>query len=528
MQMAGKPKPMSQIKQLLRLHQQGSPKKTIARDLGISKNTVKAYLDKLSRLKTDVDSLLLLDDPVLEARFHPGNPAYKDERFEHFKGKLNYFTSELKRTGVTRKLLWEEYRQDYAQGYSHTQFCHHLSQHLIASKPSMVLQHQAGEKLFIDFAGKKLNYVDVQTGEVIHCQVFVACLPYSDYSFAMAVKSQSVGDFLYALGCCLEYLGGVPQVLVPDNLKAAIIKASRYEPDVNRAMEDFANHYGTTVIPTRARKPKDKALVENQVRLIYTRIYAKIRNLQFFSLKDLNQAIGQKNREHNQTRMQQKPYCREERFLADEKHLLCSLPEQPFELKYYRTLKAAKNNHVYLSEDKHYYSVPFAYIGVKVKVIYTRTMVYIYAKGKQVAVHIRSYGKGTYSTDREHLCSAHNHYLDRSPGYYLRKAQTGCPELHELISMVFKQNKHPEQLYRTCDGLLNLHRKTNPENFRKACKVALKYEICSYRFLLNVINNKTSDMIDQINKPALPEHRNIRGKAYYSQSTLKLNSYDAN
>ncbi len=135
MQMAGKPKPMSQIKQLLRLHQQGSPKKTIARrDLGVSKNTVKAYLDKLSRLKTDVDSLLLLDDPVLEARFHPGNPAYRDERFEHFKGKLNYFTSELKRTGVTRKLLWEEYRLDYAQGYSHTQFCHHLSQHLIASK----------------------------------------------------------------------------------------------------------------------------------------------------------------------------------------------------------------------------------------------------------------------------------------------------------------------------------------------------------------------------------------------------------
>jgi len=526
--MAGKPKPMSQIKQLLRLHQQGSPKKTIARNLGMSKNTVKAYLEKLSRLKTDIDSLLALDDPVLEARFHPGNPAYKDKHFEHFKGKLDYFTRELKRTGVTRKLLWEEYRLDYPQGYGHSQFCYHLSQHLIASKPSMVLQHQAGEKLFIDFAGKKLNYVDVQTGEVVYCQVFVACLPYSDYGFAMAVKSQSVSDFLYALGRCLEYLGGVPQVLVPDNLKAAIVKASRYEPDVNRAMEDFANHYGTTVVPTRVRKPKDKALVENQVRLIYTRIYAKIRNLQFFSLNDLNQAIAQKNREHNQTRMQQKPYCREERFLADEKHLLSTLPEQPFELKYYRTLKVAKNNHVYLGEDKHYYSVPFAYIGLKLKVIYTRSMVYIYAKGKQVAVHIKNYGKGTYNTNREHLCSAHNHYLDRSPEYYLQKAQAGNPELHELITMVFKQNKHPEQLYRTCDGLLNLYRKTNQENFRKACRVALKYEICSYRFLLNVIKNKTSDMIDQINKPALPEHQNIRGKAYYSQTILKFNNYDAN
>jgi len=527
--MAGKPKLMSKIKQLLQFHKQGLGKKTIASNLDISKNTVKVYLEKLSRVKLNIDSLLALEDPALEAIFHPGNPAYKDNRFEYLKDRLDYYIAELKRTGVTKQLLWDEYITSYPQGYGRSQFCYHLSQHLVASKPSMVLQHKPAEKLYIDFAGKKLSYIDMHTGEIIYCQVFVACLPYSDYSFTMAVESQNISDFLYALGHCLDTLGGVPQILVPDNLKAAIIKASRYEPDVNQALDDFANHYGTTVIPARVRKPKDKALVENQVKLIYTRVYAKIRNLQFFDLKSLNQAIREKTKEHNQTRMQQKPYCREERFLADEKHLLKPLPDTSFELKYYRTLKIAKNNHIYLTKDKHYYSVPFAYIGLKAKVVYTRSMVYIYTNGKKIAVHIRNYSMGGYSTNKEHLCSAHNHYLDRSPEYYMVKAKAASEELSELIQMVFKQNKHPEQLYRTCDGLLNLQRKTIPATFKKACAIAIKNQIYSYRFMSNIITNKMTDIQEeQQSKQPLPEHKNIRGKAYYSQIPINFNTYDAN
>ena len=208
--MAGKPKRMSQIKQLLQLHKQEKRKKEIARILGISKNTVKAYLEKLALSKLSIDYLLSLDDPVLETKFHPGNPAYSDERFEQLKSKLDYYVKELKRTGVSRKLLWEEYREDNPDGYGLTQFCHHLSQHLSARNPSMVLRHKPGEKLFVDFAGKKLSYIDQKTGEVVACHVFVACLPYSDYSFAMAVKSQTISDFLHALKCCLNELGGVP------------------------------------------------------------------------------------------------------------------------------------------------------------------------------------------------------------------------------------------------------------------------------------------------------------------------------
>ena len=227
--------------------------------------------------------------------------------------------------------------------------------------------------------------------------------------------------------------------------------------------------------------------------------------------------------------MQQKPYCRQQRFLADEKHLLKPLPDQPFELKYYRTLKVAKNNHIYLTKDKHYYSVPFAYIGIKVKVIFTRTMVYIYAHGKKVAVHFRDYSKGRYSTDKDHLCSAHNHYLDRSPDYYLRKAKAGSDELGKLIEMVFKQDRHPEQLYRTCDGLLSLQRKTKPATFKKACMIALTHKVCSYKFISNIISNKMTDLPEQEeNKPALPVHQNIRGKAYYSQIPINFKTYDAN
>jgi transposase len=520
--MAGKPRPMSQIKQLLQLQQQGKSIKFIARSLGISKNTVKAYLAKVALSPLDIQALLVLDDPIMEAMLHAGNPAYKDDRFEYLKANLERYLKDLGGVGVTKRLIWEEYRCDYPSGYGYSQFCYHLSQQLLARKPSMVLQHCAGEKLFIDFAGKKLSYIDPDTGEVVACQVFVACLPYSDYSFAMAVRSQNVCDFLYALGCCLQELGGVPQVLVPDNLKSAIVKASAYEPDVNRAMEDFANHYNTTVIPTRARKPKDKALVENQVKLIYTRVYAKLRNQQFFDLASLNKAIQEKIREHNQTRMQQKPYCREEKFLADEKHLLQPLPEQSFELKYYRELKVAKNNHIYLAQDKHYYSVPYTNIGLTVKVIYTRSMVRIYAKGEQIAVHVRDYKPGGYTTDKEHLCSAHQHYMDRSPDYYLNKAKLQSAELYQLIGLLFAQNRHPEQLYRSCDGLLNLQRKTDPKDFQKACTMAIEYQNYSYQFILNILANKMTNVPETKQEKPLPNHENLRGREYYAQTTISF------
>lgn len=486
----------------------------------MSKNTVKSCLQKVQAAGWQINALLKLEDPLLEAKFHAGNPAYKDNRYEQLKDKLDFYAKELPKTGVTRLLLWQEYKTEHPDGYSRTQFYHHLRQHTRACNPSMVLHHKPADKLFVDFAGSKLSYIDRYSGERIECQVFVACLPYSDYGFVMAVPSQRIADFIHALDCCLQWLGGVPDLIVPDNLKSAVVKADKYQPDINRTLEDFANHYGTNVWPARAGKPKDKALVENQVKLIYSRVYAPLRKQRFFSLHALNEAMGEKMHKHNQTRMQEKPFCREERFLAEEKPLLGPLPQNSFEIKTYREYTVRVNNHIKLSEDKHYYSVPYQYIGKKVKVIYTRTMVRIYSEGKQIATHARDYRTGCYTTLQQHLCSHHQHYLKRSPDYYLDKGRSVSAILHELFKRIFAQERHPEQLYGTCDGLLSIYRRMDRQKADKACAMAIEYQHYSYRFILNILKNNMVDQPVSSQQRSLPEHGNIRGSDYYKQLNI--------
>lgn len=532
--MAGTTTKMSQIKQILIHREQGNGRKTIARILGISKTTVKSIFERLDQLKAlghSYQQILDMDEPELERKLFSGNPSYKEnERYDYLKRNFEYYQKELKRVGVTRQLLWEEYHKDQEDGYSYSQFCHHLQQIGKTARPTLKLEHKAGDKLYIDFAGSPLYYVDRQTGEQIKCQVFVACLPHSDYAFAMAVEDQTVKSLIQALIACFVFLGGVPFSIVTDNLKASVIKPDRYEPSIQQAMEDMANHYGTAIVPTRTYKPKDKALVENQVKLIYQRIYAKLRNQVFFDIGELNRAIIEKVMEHNQTRMQQKPYCREERFLANEKPILKPLPEERFEIKSYKRLRVAKNNHVYLSDDKHYYSVPYTCIGEMANLLYTRNMVHIYCKGEQVAVHIRNYKMGGYSTQKEHLCSQHQAYLDRSPDYYTQRAYKLDRTVGFWVEQLFLQDRHPEQLYKTCDGIFSLYRNRAKEQVIKACEIAIRHHQYSYRFILNLLNNHMTGAEqqeeDRQEKP-LPQHRNLRGKQYY-QSLINFNNNESN
>lgn len=510
---------MSKVKQVLRLHTQGVSNRRIALDLGLYKGTVNSYIRKIKDHGYDIAELLKLDDPVLESKLFAGNPAYKDRRFEEFKGKIPYFEKELERPHVTRYLLWEEYRQDNPEGYGYSQFCFHLGQILSARKPGSILEHSPGEKLFVDFAGDTFPYVDRETGEVKQAQVFAACLPYSNYTFAMAVPSQRSDDFLYALTCCLHHLGGSPQILVTDNLKGSVIKADRYEPDLNRLMENLANHYGFAVIPTRSRKPRDKASVENEVKIAYRRVYAKLRNHTFFSIEEINRAFFDKVREHNQTRQQQKEYCRQEKFLADEKPLLKELPQNAFEVKYYTRLTVNQNNCVYLGRDKHYYSVPYQHIGEKTEVIYTRTLVRIYVRGACVATHPRTIGFG-YTTKKEHMGSAHNFYRNRSPEFYIRQAAKHSDTLAELFSVFFERSEIPETQYRRCDGLLSLRRKTDPVVFERVCRYALDNDILTYQSIKRVIDTKAymqemAGEADKVGDNKNIKHENIRGKEYY-------------
>lgn len=225
---------------------------------------------------------------------------------------------------MTRLLLWEEYIAEYPGGYGFTRFCFHLNQHTIARTPSTVLAGTcvAGEKCYVDFAGDTMEYIDRDTGEVIKVQTFVGCLPYTDYAFAICVPSQKSEDFIYAINRMFAFFGGVTRIVVPDNLKSAVTKSDRYEPEINRLMEHMGNHYGFVTLPARPGKPKDKCLVENQVKLIYQRIYAPLRKPLFFSLEDLNKAVLDQVRLHNRKRMQQRPYSREEHFLSNEKKAL--------------------------------------------------------------------------------------------------------------------------------------------------------------------------------------------------------------
>lgn len=243
----------------------------ISRTLGMDRKTIRKYIHLADNDPLGLDGLLTLDDPVLERRYTGGHAAYSGKRFRDLSGRLEYIVKELHKTGVTLYLLWEEYKKDYPNGYSYTQFCYHVGQHLKAHHLSYVLteNREGGREIFFDFTGQKLSYVDRDTGEVHQCEVFVASLPASDYGYAIAVPSQTIDDFVYAVNECFKAIGGVPKIIVTDNLKASVIKADRYEPDINHVMDRLAEHYGCAVIPARSLHPKDKALVEDQVRLVY-------------------------------------------------------------------------------------------------------------------------------------------------------------------------------------------------------------------------------------------------------------------
>ena len=519
--MAGKCKEMSKIKQVHRLHKEsGMSNRKIADHLDIYKGTVNKYVNAAEADSLGVDALLTMEEPELESRLCEGSPAYSDNRFRELSERLDYILTELQRKHVTMYQLWEEYRNQVEYGYGYTQFCYHINQHKVAAKPGMILSEnrEGGKELFVDFAGDTLSYIDLDTGEEIKNQVFVASLPASDYGFAMAVDPQKIEDFLYALEHCLRALGGVPKIIVTDNLKSSVIKSDRYQPELNKIMEDFANHYGCVVIPARAGKPKDKALVEDQVKLIYRRVYAPLRNRQFFSQEELNQAISEKMLQHNQKRMQQHPYSREEHFLAVDKPNLRPIPSEPFEIKYMTELHVQRNSYIELRRDHHYYSVPYRYILKKVKVIYTKSIVSIYDGKNKIAIHTRICRPG-YSTIQNHLPSYFNDYQNLSPQKYQERAAKVSDSLTEIIHEMFETHPElpPETFYKSCDGLLHLQKTTDHDIFEKACKTALEYHQYKYSFIFNLIKSKCVGIIDSDDNQyeTIPSHSNIRGREYY-------------
>lgn len=522
--MAGKITPMSKIKQVLLMHRDGMSNRDIAKNVGIDKCTVNTYVRKIKADPLSLEALLKLEEPELEARMFAGNPAYTDERMKAFLEKLPYFRQQLEDGHVTRLLLWEEYRRENPDGYGKSQFFFHLKQNLVAQKQVAVLRntYKPGEILMVDFAGDKLAYIDTETGEKIHVEVFVGTMPYSGLTFAIAIPSQQVEDFVYALRMCMEALGGVPHVVIPDNLKSAVIKANRWTPKLNQALMDMGNHYGFAVLPARVASPTDKAHVESDVNRIYQRVYAKLRKRVFYSLVELNKAISELVTAHNQTRMQEHPYTREERFHAMERGELLPLPEHIYEVKYTHTVTVDPQGEVKLSDDKHYYTVPCAYIGWKVKLIYTRSSVKVYIDNKCVASYVRDRTPGEHTQMKEHLSLELQSYLSRSQEYYCKKAQEEkSPELEAFIQSLFMNRKYGVTdaiCYNLCDFLFHLKRKTPPEAFCRTMTTCADNHIFSKDDILSIskLMQRNRPDLEPSDWDVVPQnHENTRGAASY-------------
>lgn len=521
--MANKEKNMHQIQEIFRRKVQGESERSIGRNTGFSRSTVREYLKIISICGYEpIQAILLTEDELLNLILHTRKEIkpLSTNRKEEFNNQVSELTKELSKTGVTRLLLWQEYIKEHPEGYSYTQFCYHFTQQKNIQQASMYFIHQPGECMMIDFAGDLLHYIDIDTGERVACQVLVAILPYSGYMYVQAMHSQKQEDLIDGLNNALYFFGGSPRNMKMDNMKSGVKKANRYDPDFTDLMNSFASHYGINCTTARVAKPKDKPHVEGGVLTSYRRIYAPLRNRTFHALAELNYAIRAQLELHHQMRFQNKPVTRMELFL-EEKESFTPLPDRSFE-KYCTTkAKVQRNYHVQLGEDKHFYSVPFKLIGKTLKLIYTLDTVEIYDNLTRVVFHQRLSRSHGYTTLKEHMPANHVFYSEQrgyDAEYFLNQSKKIGPFTHEFVSRLLHSKDFIEQSYNACLGVHRLAQKTPLDDFERSCERALLYPVVSYRQLDNIIKKGLYKVPINNSPPQqikIPLHDNIRGKQEY-------------
>jgi transposase len=507
---------MHKIKELLRLHYSDLSQRKIAASLNLSVGVVNKYLDLAKQagitwpLPDELSDeklygLLKKYNPVPEIIFAPIN--------------LMHTHQELKRKHVTLQLLWEEYceNQNDQPNYSYSQFCRLYRAWNKKQSPSMRQTHKAGDKLFLDYVGDTVPIIDRLTGEIRPAQIFVAVMGASNYTYAEATWTQSLPDWIGSHIRAFRYFGGVTHLLVPDNLKSAINKACRYEPEVNRAYADMAAYYNTAVLPARPYKPKDKAKAEGGVLLTQRWIMARLRNREFFSLEELNEAICELRDRLNHRPFKKLQGSRHEQFHEIDKPALKPLPDKDYE--YAEFLIARVNMDYHIEVKKHYYSVPYQLVREEVEVRFNERIVEIFHHSKRIAVHRRSFLLWKHSTLSEHMPKAHQKYAGWSPGSFLNQAIKIGPKTRDLIKEILVSVKHPEQSYRSCQGILSLAKKYSKERLEKACEHAIIIGSLRRKSIISILEKK----IDQTNAikiepeqlKLLSPHENIRGPEFY-------------
>jgi len=519
--MANKPIEFIMLKEILRLKKEGLSNLKISQSIGSSRTTVIKYLKLFEAMNVPMIELLNLSDQQLTSLLEEQQSPHTADEGQRYSLLLDLFPEiekELKHVGVTRWHLWARYKQSHPDGYGYSQFCHHFQCWREQSDAYMHHEHKAGDKLFVDFTGKKLSFVDKQTGEIIPVEVFVATLGASQQTYVQACRSQQVGDFIEACQNALHYFGGVPRAIVTDNLKSAVTNSDKYEPTLNENFAGFGEHYQVAILPARSYKPKDKALVEGAVKIVYHRIYAHLHKEEYYSLNQLNnQGIAPLLEDYNRICFQGKDYSRQDLFESTDKPALAPLPKGLYSFKQYRKAKVQKNCHIYLSPDKHYYSVPYRYIGQKVKILYSANDVEIYHQQLHIAYHQRDYRHYGYSTQKEHLPSSHRFVSEWNPEKFKDWAEKIGSSCQQLITDILANAAHPEQGYKSCLGVLTMAKKTSRERLEKACRRAMQYKAGNYRTVKNILEKGLDKTPDQQQPPlTLPLHDNIRGNAYYN------------
>ena len=513
--MANKQIDMRKVKTLFKLYSGGVSKRKISSQLGISRNTVSKYIRFFKSYKLTTYEISALSVEELHKLFLTKTKE-KSQQLKTLEQYFPYFDKEIKKTGVTQRLLWKEYKERHPDGYQFSQFRYWYLEWRKEVSPVMHFNHKAGDKLFIDFTGKKLTIVDKYTGELEELEVFVCVLGASQYTYVEACKSQKKEDFIRCIENALWFYGGVPRALVTDNLKAAVTKSNRYEPKINETFSDFADHYETTILPTRAYKPRDKAIVENAVRIIYTRVFAKLRKETFHSETAINKRILELIKEHNNMSFRGREYTRASLFQELELSQLNALPVKRYELKQYAKGTVHKNSHIYFNKDKHYYSVPYQYIGKRIRIVYSESFIEVYYKYNRIALHPRHRKKYAYTTTKEHMASHHNFVSEWSSEKFIRWAGNIGQDCQDYIIKILDKKQHPEQSYKSCMGVLQLNKKVGRIRLNNACKRALDYGAYNYNIIVNILE-KGWDVIEDTpeEQSQVPNHKNIRGKEYY-------------
>lgn len=513
--MANKTTCMSKVRNIIKLYSQGIGKKSIAERLSISKNTVKTYIKKFLRFGKPIEELLAMSDQDLNNLFNPPTQPNIPSRLEKLQEFFPMMEKKLRKRGTTIALLYREFKQVNPDTFGETSFYHYYGIWKKRINPSMHIEHKVGDKVYVDFAGEKLPYVDTDTGEIRYAEVFVAILGWSQYAYVEAMKDQTLEEFIAACENALHYFGGVPLAIVPDNLKSAVFKASNYEPQLNMNFKAFGDHYGATILPTRSRKPKDKAHVENMVKIAYQRIYAHLDEKKILPLTDLNSEMHKLLAVHNNTKLTGKETSRTDQWII-EKPSLQSLPEKKYEMRKIKQVTVMKNGHVLLTEDQHYYSVPYQLIGKKLQMQYSRSSVNLYLNYEIIASHPRVRSPHNYSTIAEHLSPNLKYLTEWNPEFFIEKAKAIDPIVELYIREVLIKKEHPEQAYKSCNGILSFAKRAGQDRLIKACKRAHEIGYYNYKIIEDILKQNLDKYEEDTQLNLMPEHENIRGGNYYN------------